>query len=146
MVNSIIKICNTKLRLYIIVLYIMLIIIIPSNKYYIIILMLLIAVLLVLGNSGLWRGHSGKVWGMGQNRSSLPFSLGILFCFFFFCFWPPGNIQSSKARDQIWTAVATYVTAVAMLDHFNPLCWGGIEPVSWHTETLPIPLCHRENS
>ena len=31
--------------------------------------------------------------------------------------------ESSWAREWIWAAVATYATAVAMLDPFNPLCW-----------------------
>ena len=39
--------------------------------------------------------------------------LFLFFSFLFFLFWPPHSIWSSEAKDQIWTAVATYAAAVA---------------------------------
>ena len=55
-----------------------------------------------------------------------------LFYFYFFLFWPPCDIRSSWAWNQIWAAVAIYFAAVATLDPLTYCTGPEIEPVTWH--------------
>ena len=65
---------------------------------------------------------------------------------FFFFFWPLHSIWSSRARDQIQTAVATYTVAVAT-PAFNSLCQTGDQNLCpGSAEMLPIALRHSRNS
>ena len=67
---------------------------------------------------------------------------GLVFCLFVFFFGHPvaygiPHIRSSLARDQIPATVATYITAAAVLDPFNPLCQAGCQ-----TCVLALQRCY----
>ena len=48
--------------------------------------------------------------------------------------------MGSLARDQIRTALETYVAAVAMLDPLTHCAWPGIEPESWCCRDATDPI------
>ena len=58
----------------------------------------------------------------------------------FFFFWPPHGIWTSWTRGQIRAAIATYATAVAMLDPLTFCVRLGIEPASWYCRDATYPL------
>ena len=46
----------------------------------------------------------------------------------------------SRARDQIRATTATYSAAASNAGSFNPVCWAGIEPLSWHSSGAANPI------
>ena len=56
-----------------------------------------------------------------------------------FLFWPPPDIWSSQARDQI-QAGCDLPHSCSINGSFNPLCRAGINPHPGTAETRPIPL------
>ena len=62
-----------------------------------------------------------------------------LFCFVFF-FWLPSGIWSSRTRDQIQVTVATYTTAVAMLDPLTHYAGPETKSASWCCRDSADPI------